>query len=316
MSPIIELTDVSKNYEQKRFFKTVSTQSVLDDISFSVNEGERIGFIGPNGSGKSTTIKILSGIIRPTKGNVRVNAIEPTKNRTRLAYDIGVVFGHCQQMYSHLTVEQNFYLNQTVYGMTEEAYQKRLITLDNYFGILELFSKNASKLSLGQKMKCEISLSLLHDPKIIFLDEPTIGLDVQAKLRFRQILKEMSKEENKTLILTSHDMDDIEDICERIIMINAGKMVFDGSISNLKKYSYKTKTIHIVTTAFPKDFTLPGCDITSKSEDDVKIEVYLDKISLSDALSHIVNTVPFVDISVESESLESIIKDMYDAKQH
>ena len=313
MNHIILLSQISKDYVQKRFFKPVSSQRVLDDISFSVNEGERIGFIGPNGSGKSTTIKILSGIIRPTEGIVFVNGIEPTKNRLQLSYDIGVVFGHCQQMYQHLSVEQNFYLNKVIYEITDDVYQKRIIELDNYFGISNLFSKTTGKLSLGQKMRCEISLSLLHNPKIIFLDEPTIGLDIRAKLQLRQILKEMTRNENKTLILTSHDMDDIEDVCDRIIMIDKGKMVFDGALHHLKQRHNKIKTIHILTSEFPKAFNLQGCFIKNKTYDAVDIEVHLDNVSLNKALAHIVSTVPFVDMSVESESLESIIKDMYDA---
>lgn len=311
MREIIQFNNIVKEYTTKAFGKKPKVDRVLDDLSFSLHQEECIGFIGPNGSGKSTTIKILSGIIEPTQGSVLVDGLEPIKHRALLSRKVGVIFGHCQQLYNQFTVEQNFELYKNIYGMDEDIYAQRLSEIDRFFNVATLFSKRAGNLSLGQRMKSDISLVLLPNPSIIFLDEPTIGLDILAKRQFRTILKEIAKQGKKTLILTSHDMDDIEDICHRVIMINKGKLVYDGSIEKLKYEYRKTKIVHVITSDFPQSWDFKGCQILERSPDKVSIEVYLGLASIDKVLESLVRDSSFVDISIENESLESIIGDFY-----
>jgi ABC-2 type transport system ATP-binding protein len=286
-------------------------QRVLNDVSFVVREGQCAGLIGPNGAGKSTTIKILSGILWQTSGDVLINDINPLHNHQALAASIGVVFGHLGQLYGHLTVEQNFLYAKIIYGLNDQQYYQNITKLCDYFDIKEFFSKSSAKLSLGQKMQCEIALSLLHDPSIIFLDEPTIGLDMQAKKNFRSIIKKITKDHNKTLILTSHDMGDIADLCEKVIIINKGKVVYDDQLAKLKKQRQEYKTIHIITSDLAPDWQLQGCSILDKSYEKVSILINLTQISLNQALQSLILQCSFADISIEDEPLETIISNLY-----
>ena len=206
----------------------------VKSINFEVQEGEMVAFIGPNGAGKSTTIKMLTGIIYPTKGNISVLGIDPTKNRKNLAYKIGSVFGQKEQLWMHLTPMDNFKFFGAIYDIKDEEVEKRVKVLNEVFELEEFINNPVRNLSLGQRIRCEIAASLIHRPKVLFLDEPTIGLDPVAKASFRELVKKLNKEFNTTVLLTSHDISDIEKLCKRIIIINDGQIVFDDSICKLK----------------------------------------------------------------------------------
>ena len=207
----------------------------VKDISFSVDEGEMIAFIGPNGAGKSTTIKMLTGILYPDKGSIEVLGIDPTKARKKLAYEIGTVFGQKEQLWMHLTAYDNFKFFGAIYDISEKETEERINELSKLFDLDEFINTPVRNLSLGQRIRCEIVASLIHKPKILFLDEPTIGLDPVVKENIRNLIKKMNKECNTTIFLTSHDISDIEKLCERVIIIKNGSIVMDDSMNNLDK---------------------------------------------------------------------------------
>jgi ABC-2 type transport system ATP-binding protein len=220
-----------------------ATKKVLavDDMSFHIPKGGFVGYIGPNGAGKSTTIKMLTGILHPDAGELLVDGLSPQKNRKRVARKIGVVFGQRTQLWWDLPVRDSFDLLAAMYGIEPHQYKK---CLSDYAALLELhdfMETPVRKLSLGQRMRADLCAALLHQPDVLFLDEPTIGLDVVAKTRIRTFLRELNEQEQKTILLTTHDMDDIEELCKQIIMINHGQKVYDGSLSDLK-HKYKLPT--------------------------------------------------------------------------
>ena len=206
----------------------------VKNISFEVEEGEVIAFIGPNGAGKSKTIKMLTGILYPDSGNIEVLGINPIKERKKLAYEIGTVFGQKEQLWMNLTVYDNLKFFGAVYDIQEKEIEKRIKELIDLFDLEKIINIPVRNLSLGQRIRCEIVASLIHRPKILFLDEPTIGLDPVVKESIRKFIKKMNKEYHTTIFLTSHDISDIEKLCKRVIIINDGKIVMDDSMSNLK----------------------------------------------------------------------------------
>lgn len=250
MDNIIEVENVSKQFKinqrkkgivksiQSLFQNEYTIKKAVDDISFNIKKGEIVGYIGTNGAGKSTTIKMLSGILVPTSGQIKVNGIIPYENRKENAKRIGVVFGQRSQLYWNLPMEETFDLYKKIYKIPNEAFNKNV---KFYIELLEMESFLRSpvrQLSLGQRMRAELVVALLHDPEILYLDEPTIGLDVIVKQKIRTFIREINKEKQVTVILTTHDMDDIEQISNRIITIKEGKIVYDGSLNEFKtKYS-------------------------------------------------------------------------------
>ena len=214
---------------------TYRTVKAVNNISFDVNEGEMLAFIGPNGAGKSTTIKMLTGILYPDEGSIRVLDIDPTKQRKKLAYEIGTVFGQKEQLWMHLTPYDNFKFFGAIYDLSDKETEERINELSGLFNLDDFINTPVRNLSLGQRILCEITASLIHKPKILFLDEPTIGLDPVVKESIRKLIKKMNKEYNTTIFLTSHDISDIEKLCKRVIIVNHGKIVLDDSLKNLKK---------------------------------------------------------------------------------
>ena len=209
----------------------------VKSIDFEVDEGEILAFIGPNGAGKSTTIKMLTGILYPTSGEIKVLDIDPTKQRKDLAYQIGTVFGQKEQLWMHLTPYDNFKFFGAIYDIEDKEVENIIEELNEMFELKDFIDIPVRNLSLGQRIRCEIAASLIHKPKILFLDEPTIGLDPVVKGNVRELIKKMNKEYNMTIFLTSHDISDIERLCRRVIIINNGQIVFDDSICNLKSLS-------------------------------------------------------------------------------
>ena len=235
---VIEVNDLCKDFVGKKklikangkksLFKSEKTvKHAVDHISFSVEEGEAVAFIGPNGAGKSTTIKMLTGILYPTSGDISVLGLNPSKDRVKLSYSIGSVFGQKEQLWVHLTAYENFKFFGSIYDIKKDELEKRISELADIFDIRSFMDQPVKSLSLGQRMKCEMLASLLHNPKMLFFDEPTIGLDPIAKETLRKLIKKINRELGTTILFTSHDVGDIEEVCKRVIIINDGKIVLE-----------------------------------------------------------------------------------------
>lgn len=216
------------------FHKEYELIHALDDVSFTISDGEMVGYIGPNGAGKSSTIKILSGILTPEEGSCLVDGLTPWKNRIEYVRRIGVVFGQRSQLWWDVPVMDSFELLREIYQVDKHSFNRNLEQLTEMLNLAELLKTPVRQLSLGQRMRCEIAASLLHDPKLLFLDEPTIGLDAVSKLAVRDFILKLNKEKNTTVILTTHDMQDIEALTNRVILIGKGKILLDGTINDIK----------------------------------------------------------------------------------
>ena len=327
MSSIITIKNLKKEFivKQKKpgfmgslkslFNPDEKTILAINNISIDIEEGEILGFIGPNGAGKSTTIKILSGILWPTSGDIRVLGVIPWKERKKLAYQIGTVFGQKQQLWYHLPASETFDLFSKIYDIPEAEYRKRLDYLVKRFEIQEYLNTPVRKLSLGQRMRCEIVAALLHKPRILFLDEPTIGLDIIAKQKIRELIKEINKTEKTTIFLTSHDTQDIENLCRRVIIINHGKLIYDGSIREMNSKLH-TKTVSIkfennIDDADIRHIRLKGLKIIKYAPSGMKLEVDTKKTSLKNTLTHILKHYPVEDINISDPPIEETIKKLY-----
>ena len=288
-------------------YKTIKA---VKDISFEVEKGEIIAFIGPNGAGKSTTIKMLSGILYPNSGSIKVLDIDPKEDRKKLAYQIGTVFGQKEQLWTHLTPYDNFKFFGAIYDIPESRVEKKIEELKMLFELDEFINTPVRILCLGQRIRCEIVASLIHEPKILFLDEPTIGLDPVVKENIRALIKRMNKEYKTTIFLTSHDVGDIEKLCKRVIIINNGQIVLDDSMENLK-YHYLNKKI--VEAKMKERVNLEdedGITILKDKGYNLKIEVDTQKRSVADAIK-LLNPDNIIDINISNIPLENIISDIY-----
>lgn len=282
----------------------------VKNISFSVEKGEMIAFIGPNGAGKSTSIKMMTGILYPDKGDIDILGFNPVKDRKKLAYEIGCVFGQKEQLWTHLTPYDNFKFFGAIYDIPESIVEKKIKELNDLFELNEFINTPVRNLSLGQRIRCEIVASLIHEPKILFLDEPTIGLDPVVKENIRTLIKRMNKEYKTTVVLTSHDVSDIEKLCKRVIIVNKGQIVLDDSMENLK-YHYLNKKI--VEAKMKEQVNLDdeeGITILKDKGYNLKIEVDTKKRSVSDALK-LLNPDNIVDINISNIPLENIISEIY-----
>ncbi|MGD0729461.1 MAG: ATP-binding cassette domain-containing protein [Candidatus Micrarchaeaceae archaeon] len=289
--------------------KTIDSVAV-DNISFEVNRGEILGFLGPNGAGKSTTIKMLVGILFPTSGQADVLGYTPWKQRQKLAMKIGSVFGQKPQLWYHLPPIDTFNLMSKIYEMDEKEYKKRLNYLVDRFEI-DYLNTPVRRLSLGQRMRAEVVASLLHKPEIIFLDEPTIGLDIIAKQKIRDLILELNKKENVTVFLTSHDMDDVEKLCNRIIVINHGKMVFNNTLSKLKSTYVTSKNVEVKFEKSPKKFTFSGARVLKRSSYDMTIHLDQKKRDIKDLVDYLTSNFEVLDINIADPTVEEIIAKIY-----
>lgn len=286
----------------------------VNNISFNVEKGEIIAFIGPNGAGKSTTIKMLTGILYPNKGDIKVMGIDPSKERKKLAYKIGTVFGQKEQLWTHLTPYDNFKFFGAIYDIDEFTIEKRIKELIEIFELEEFINTPVRSLSLGQRIRCEIAASLIHKPDILFLDEPTIGLDPVVKEKIRILIKRLNKEQKTTIFLTSHDIGDIEKLCKRIIIVNNGKIVMDDSMENLKYHYLNKKIIEVKlnTTINLKDED--GIEIVKAKEHNLKISVDTSKRNISEVID-LIGTDKIIDMNISNEPLENIITEIYKEKK-
>lgn len=303
----------------KSFFSTeYVTKKAVDDISFEINDGEIVGYIGANGAGKSTTIKMMTGILTPTNGIVTVNGIVPYENREKNAKNIGVVFGQKTQLWWDLPISETFSLLKDIYDITDDDFEERMKFLKEILGLDEFFLNPVRTLSLGQRMRADLAAALIHNPKVIYLDEPTIGLDVVVKESVRKAIKEINEKYGTTIILTTHDLNDIEELCSRIIIIDKGKKIYDGEIEGVKeKYGYLT-TVEIQV----KEDNLESFnEFTDIKEDDEFNLTYKDnkllvtfnknKISSADIIGRTMKKINVVDFSIKETSIEDIVKKMY-----
>jgi len=296
--------------------RNYSTVKALNDINFKIEKGEIRGFIGPNGAGKSTTIKILCGILFPTSGQVKVNGFEPWSQRKKYVKNIGVVFGQKSQLWFDLPPIDTYHLNKAIYDIPDTKFKKTLDYLVNLLEIKDIIYRPTRQLSLGEKMKCELVSSLLHGPDIVFLDEPTIGLDIISKEKIRQFIKKINREKQITFLLTTHDMDDIEDLCKNIIIINKGDIVFDGELSKIKSEVMKTKILDIkfkekITSKDIKKIT-KGCIVREQKDYEARISVNLKKTTIQKVMNDIVNEFSIHDINISNPRIETIIKRIYE----
>ena len=285
-------------------------KKAVNKISFTVEKGEILAFIGPNGAGKSTTIKMLTGILYPTNGEVSVMGINPHKERKKLAYKIGTVFGQKEQLWIHLTPYDNFKFFGAIYDIPESVIERRIDEYRSIFELDEFINTPVRGLSLGQRMICEIVASLIHEPDILFLDEPTIGLDPVVKEKIRVFIKRLNKEKKTTIFLTSHDVGDIEKLCKRVIIVNDGHIVLDDSMENLKYHYLNKKIVEAKMNTKINLSDVDGITILKDKDYNLKLEVDLTKKSISDAIK-LLDPDKIIDINISNTPLETIISNIY-----
>jgi ABC-2 type transport system ATP-binding protein len=293
---------------------TYRTVRAVDDISFTVPRGEILAFLGPNGAGKSTTIKLVTGILYPTSGTVQVLGLDPLKNRKALAYRIGTVFGQKSQLWFHLPPLDSFRLLGDIYDIDRRESEKRISSLTELFEIGPYLRTPVRKLSLGERIRCEIAASLLHDPEILFLDEPTIGLDVIVKQTIRDLIRRINREKRTTIFLTSHDAGDIEKICRRAIVINHGRIVWDDTIKEMKYSFLRRKVIDLKLDA-PLKLSRHGVEILKSKGYSAKLEVDLTKIRLEELVARLMRDNKVQDITISNPPMEEIITMIYKGSQ-
>ena len=282
----------------------------LNDVSFSIADGEMVGYIGPNGAGKSTTIKIMCGILTPDNGACDIDGRTPWKERTAHVRDIGVVFGQRSQLWWDVPIIDSFELIRDIYKVDEKVFKDNLDELTELLGLQELLKTPTRTLSLGQRMRCEIAASLLHNPKILFLDEPTIGLDAVSKIAVRQFIKKLNAERGTTVILTTHDMQDIEALTERILLIGKGRILLDGSLDELKKRSSERKTL-VVEYNGNAPQVCDGMTISESKEGRLVIILDPSDLSVSDAIARLASQTELTDVSVSGVTSEEMVASLY-----
>lgn len=297
------------------FHRKYSEFKAVSDISFSIEEGELIGFIGPNGAGKTTTLKMLSGLIAPSTGQVRVAGYTPFDRKPDFLRKISLMMGQKNQLWWDLPPMESFLLNKEIYGVLDHQFRMVLNELVELMGIQDIIHVQVRNLSLGQRMKCELIAQLLHSPRILFLDEPTIGLDVVMQKKLRDFIREYNKKYHATIILTTHYMDDIKELCKRIIVIDHGTILFDGHLDEvIKKYSNAKLLSIIFSGSVPPIHELKTMGtVLSHEENQVKLEVPREKSN--EIASHILKQFAVVDLNIEEQPIEEIIRSLFSHKK-
>ena len=297
----------------KSFFKREYIQvDAVKNISFEIEKGEIVGYIGPNGAGKSTTIKMLSGILIPTSGSITVNGFNPVKDRKKYVSNIGVVFGQRSQLSWDIPAEDTFDLLRDIYKIDEKEYEETKKYLVELLGIEEIIKKPVRTLSLGERMRCEIASSLLHKPEILFLDEPTIGLDALSKKIVREFITKINKERKTTIILTTHDMADIDALAKRIILIGKGQILFDGNIKDLKTKYGSYKQIQVFTKEKIKELNTKGIIKQEYKEDSYNYIIDSNIIGVSEFINNLTKQYEIDDIEIDNESIDDVILKLYE----
>ena len=305
----------SAGWVKNLFAPEIKEIKAVDNISFSIKRGERVACIGPNGAGKSTTIKMLTGILFPTEGDISVLGLNPSRDRKKLAYKIGTVFGQRSQLLPNLPLTDSLEFFGVMYDLSDAQIKTRVAELVELFDLGSFIDQPVRKLSLGQRMRAEVASSLIHKPEIIFLDEPTIGLDVVAKKSLRDLLLKINNEEKTTIFLTSHDVGDIESLCSRTIVINHGALIKDLPTRELSQVFVREKNIDITPeTTFDEFPELPeGINYGAKDKNKITVVVDIEKINTQEALRKLLDLFEVDDIDVYNTSLEAVIRNIYES---
>ncbi len=331
MSPIIQIRDVSKEFKvlnhreglkgsiKDLFSRDYRIVRAVDHITMDVQEGEIVGYLGPNGAGKSTTIKMMTGVLQPTSGEILVGGIEPYKNRSRNAEKIGVVFGQRSQLWWALPLIESFHLLKDIYRIGDREYKDMLNLYQSLVDIEPLLHKPVRQMSLGQRTLSDILAAFLHDPKTVYLDEPTIGLDVSMKSKIRTLIHALNEEKNTTVILTTHDMGDVDALCRRIVIIDHGKMLYDNDIENLKNLfgSYRTLKIRTAGDLSKEAETIEKSfpDLTVSSDDEwISVLVDEEKTGVVTVLHALEEKVSIKDMQLQEISTEDVIRKIYEGE--
>ena len=321
--PQIEVRGVGKRFRQHRrhpgflgALKTLVTSeysevTAVTDVSFDIGEGEAVGYLGPNGAGKSTMIKMMTGILVPTEGTVRVLGRTPHEKRMEIARQIGVVFGQRSQLWWDLPLSDSFGLHRRIYDIPQERYRQNLERFSAMLELASFLDRPVRQLSLGQRMRAEIVMALLHDPKVLFLDEPTIGLDVVAKDSVRKFLAEVNRERGVTIILTTHDLQDIETICPRLIMVDHAKLIFDGELGRLRAALGSGRKLMLEFGRDPGPLSLKGATLIADEGLRKQFSIERADISMLDLLGELGNGHDLKDIALEEPTIEEVIRSIY-----
>jgi ABC-2 type transport system ATP-binding protein len=331
-SPVIAVGELSKYFRtfrrregiwggiQNLFFREYQTVRAVDQITFEIQPGEMVGYIGPNGAGKSTTIKMLTGILVPTSGEIRCNGFVPWRQRTAYVKTIGVVFGQRTQLWWDIAVVESFKLLRRIYDVSQCDFDERMELFNQILNIKDYLYTPVRKLSLGERMRCDLAAALLHNPPLLFLDEPTIGLDVVAKGHIRQFLHTINDKYKTTVLLTTHDMDDIEELCRRIMIIDHGRVLFDGPLALLKQRLLRTKQVKFIVRdtgqadrAAALVRSLGDATLAHERVDELTYRIRFDRtrVEVSELMRRILEGVEVRDLVIEDEPIEEIIKRIY-----
>lgn len=320
---IIQVRDLSKSFKiAKRkegafgavrtlFSREYQVKEAVQNVSFTIQKGEIVGYIGPNGAGKSTTIKMLTGILVPSGGEVLVDGLVPYQQRTENAKKIGVVFGQRTQLWWDLPLIESFELLRHIYKLPEERYKKNMARFSELLGMTEFIQTPVRQLSLGQRMRADLAAALLHDPEILYLDEPTIGLDVVAKEKIREFILEMNQERQLTVILTTHDMQDIERLCERMILIDKGTVIYDGPLAQIRSRFGKQRTLVVDLEESPAEVSVEGAELIRREDQKLWLRFNRDEVSASNLIARVSARWSIRDLTVEEPQIEAIISRIY-----
>jgi ABC-2 type transport system ATP-binding protein len=323
--PIITVEHLSKNfkvYKRRTGFwgslsSTVSRKhdiiKAVDNVNFTLERGELVGYIGANGAGKSTTIKMLTGILVPTSGHIDVMGLTPYHRRKENARRIGVVFGQRTQLWWDLPVIDSFELLKHIYEIPQNLYKQNLEFFSELLQLEPVLSTPVRKLSLGQRMRCDLTAALLHNPEILYLDEPTIGLDVVAKAQVRQFLRQVNAERQVTVILTTHDLNDVEKVCQRLIIIDSGKIIYDGGIDALKKDYGKTRMLIVDLAQTYPDIQLEGVNLTRRDGNRIWLAFDRDTVSASEVITQLTERYEIQDLTISEPEIEEIVRRIYES---
>lgn len=293
------------------FSREYETKVALNEISFTLNEGDLVGYIGPNGAGKSTTVKILSGILLPERGKVSVLGKTPSKHRIEIVQQIGVVFGQRTQLWWDLQVIESFELLKAIYRLSDQRYQQKLSELIEALDLSDLLHVPVRLLSLGQRMRCELAASLLHSPKILFLDEPTIGLDAVSKFAVRDFIRKLNQQQKVTILLTTHDMDDIEMLCHKVLILNEGKICFEGNLEQLRKEILPERRLIIDLMQEGRSIQDPDARMIRREGHRVWLSFNPRAVAVKDLIARITASHPVADLFIENPPIEEIITQYY-----
>ena len=283
----------------------------VDGIDFTIEPGELVGYLGPNGAGKSTTIKMLTGILVPTSGTVEVAGLVPWRERTRNARQIGVVFGQRSQLIWDLPLKDSLWLVGRLYDVPDTAYRDALARYSELLGLAEFLDTPARQLSLGQRMRGDLAAAMLYQPKILYLDEPTIGLDVVAKDRIRTFVAELNREAGTTVILTTHDLEDVERLCRRILLIDHGKVLYDGDVATLKARYAPHRELMVRLVGPAQELSVPGAEVARQADGAVWLRYDPARTATADLVSGVLARYPVADLSIVEPDLAGVVREIY-----